>query len=74
MLFKVLVILLFLNESAIFVDKKVQVIIGLGIGLLILVLGGRANNKIRQLLNRQHELIDEIHRKPYELHELIKRL
>jgi hypothetical protein len=73
-LFKVLVILMLLNEPAIFLDKKVEVIIALGIGLLILVLIGRANNKNHQMVHRQYELIEEIHRKPYEPHEPIKRL
>jgi hypothetical protein len=43
-----LVVLLFLNEPEIFVDKEVEVIIPLGIGLLILVLDRRADRKIHQ--------------------------
>jgi uncharacterized membrane protein len=43
-----LVVLLFLNEPEIFVDKEVEVIIALGIGLLILVLDRRADRKIHQ--------------------------
>jgi len=69
-----LVVLLFLNEPEIFVDKEVEVIIALGIGLLILVLDRRADRKIHQMIHKQHELIDEIHRKLHEQHELIKRM
>jgi hypothetical protein len=42
-----LVVLLFLNEPEIFVDKEVEVIIALGIGLLILVLDRRAGRIVR---------------------------
>ena len=69
-----LVVLLFLNEPEIFVDKEVEVIIALGIGLLILVLDRRADSKIHQMIHKQYELIDEIHRKLHEQHELIKRM
>jgi len=69
-----LVVLLFLNEPEIFVDKEVEVIIALGIGLLILVLDRRADRKIHQMIHKQYELIDEIHRKLHEQHQLIKRM
>lgn len=47
-----LVVLLFLNEPEIFVDKEVEVIIALGIGLLILVLDRRADRRfIKRFIN-----------------------
>ena len=47
------VVLLFLNEPEIFVDKEVEVIIALGIGLLIFVLDRRADRKIHQMIHKQ---------------------
>ena len=69
-----LAVLLFFHKPEIYVDKEVEVIVALGIGLLILMLSRRADSKIHQVIHNQHELIDEIHRKLHEQHELIEEI
>ena len=69
-----LAVLLFFHKPEIYIDKEVEVIVALGIGLLILMLSRRADSKIHQVIHNQHELIDEIHRKLHEQHELIEEI
>jgi hypothetical protein len=61
-----------LDEPEILVDKEIEMIIALGVGLLILILDRRADRRIHEIIHEQHLLINEMHKKIDEQNELIK--
>ncbi|MGC2562713.1 MAG: hypothetical protein WA326_06875, partial [Nitrososphaeraceae archaeon] len=61
-----LAVLLFFHKPEIYIDKELEVIVALSTGLLILMLSRRADSKIHQVIQKQSELTDEIHRKLHE--------
>jgi hypothetical protein len=63
-----------LDEPEILVDKEIEMIIALGVGLLILILDRRADRRIHEIIHEQHLLINEMHKKIDEQNELIKNI
>ena len=63
-----------LDEPEILVDKEVEIVIALGVGLLILILDRRADRNIHEIIHQQHILINQMHKKIDEQNELIKNL
>ena len=63
-----------LDEPEILVDKEVEIVIALGVGLLILILDRRADHRIHEVIHKQHLLINEMHEKIDEQNELIKNI
>jgi hypothetical protein len=63
-----------LDEPEIIEDKEIEIIIGLGIGLLILIVDRRADRHLHEMIHRQHELIDTMHKTIQEQHELVKNI
>ena len=63
-----------LDEPEILVDKEIEIIIALGVGLLILILDRRADRRIHEVIHKQHLLINEMHKKIDEQNELIKNI
>jgi hypothetical protein len=63
-----------LDEPEILVDKEIEMIIALGVGLLILMLDRRADRRIHEIIHEQHLLINEMHKKIDEQNDLIKNI
>ena len=63
-----------LDEPEILVDKEIEIIIALGVGLLILILDRRADRRIHEMIHEQHILINKMHKKIDEQNELIKNI
>jgi hypothetical protein len=63
-----------LDEPEILVDKEIEMIIALGVGLLILILDRRADRRIHEIIHEQHLLINEMHKKIDEQNEFIKNI
>jgi hypothetical protein len=63
-----------LDEPEIIQDKEIEIIIGLGIGLLILILDRRADRQLHEKIHQQHELIERMHKTLHEQHEMIKKM
>jgi hypothetical protein len=63
-----------LDEPEILVDKEIEMIIALGVGLLILILDRRADRRIHEIIHEQHLLINEMHKKIDEQNELFKNI
>jgi hypothetical protein len=62
------------DEPEIIEDKEVEITIGLGIALLILIIDKRADRHLHDMIYHQHELIDTMHKTIQEQHELIKNI
>jgi hypothetical protein len=62
------------DEPEIIEDKEVEIIIGLGIALLILIVDKRGDRHLHEMIHHQHELIDTMHKTIQEQHELIKNI
>ena len=62
------------DEPKIIEDKEVEIIIGLGIALLILIIDRRADRHLHEMIHHQHELIDTMYKTIQEQHELIKNI
>jgi hypothetical protein len=63
-----------LDEPEIIVDKEIEIIIALGVGLLILILDRRADRRIHEMIHEQHILINKMHKKIDEQNELIRNI
>ena len=62
------------DEPKIIEDKEVEIIIGLGIALLILIIDRSADRHLHEMIHHQHELIDTMFKTIQEQHELIKNI
>ena len=62
------------DEPKIIEDKEVEIIIGLGIALLILIIDRRDDRHLHEMIHHQHELIDTMFKTIQEQHELIKNI
>ena len=62
------------DEPKIIEDKEVEIIIGLGIALLILIIDRRDDRHLHEMIHHHHELIDTMFKTIQEQHELIKNI
>lgn len=70
----VTILLWILDEPEILVDKEIEVVIALGVGILILLLDKRATHRVHEMIHEQHLLIGEMHKQINEQNEIIKNM
>jgi ABC-type glucose/galactose transport system permease subunit len=68
------ILLWILDEPEILVDKEIEVVIALGVGILILILDKRAGRRVHEMIHEQHVLIGEMHKQINEQNEIIKNM
>jgi hypothetical protein len=68
------ILLWILDEPEILVDKEIEVVIALGVGILILILDKRATQRVHEMIHEQHLLISEMHKQINEQNEIIKNM
>jgi hypothetical protein len=68
------ILLWILDEPEIQVDKKIEVAIALGVGLLILLLNNRANHRVHEMIHELHLLFSKMHKQINEQNEIIKNM
>ena len=63
-----------LNEPEILVDKEIEVVTAIGVGLLILILDRKADRRVHEMIHEQHLLINKMHNQINEQNEIIKNM
>ena len=68
----VAILLWIMNKPEILVDKEIGVTTALGVGLLILILGRRADRRVYETIHEPHLLISKMHKQINEQNEITK--